>query len=95
MVLGSQLLYEHGVATLNVDRQVAAEFMDDPPTLFSKLLVAARIDKIEPIILGLKPCSDPECGEVELGILPSHFGSMIWRLPWFRAFGTAVAVTRE
>ena len=60
LVLGSR---EHGVATLNFDKQGAAKLMDDPPGLFSKLLVAARIDKVESIILELKPCSDPDCDD--------------------------------
>ena len=93
LVLGSPL-NANGVATLKVDKQGAAEFMDDPPSPFSTLLVAARIEKVEPIILGLEPCTDPECGYVELDITPSQFRS-IFGLPWFHVYGTVIVVVRE
>ena len=40
-------LIDGGIATLNFDRQGAKKLMDDPPDLYSDLLVAARIDKVE------------------------------------------------
>ncbi len=96
LVFGNQLL-GHVVAILNFDRQGAAKLMDGPPDHpFSDLLVAARIDTVEPIIFKLSPCSDPGCGDkIKLGINPSRFfGSASWPNPGFRVFGTAIAVTR-
>ena len=48
LVFGSRL-HDLVVATLDFDRQGATKVMDDPPDLFSELLVAARIDKVDPI----------------------------------------------
>ena len=96
LVFGNQLL-GLVVATLNFDRQGAAKLMDDPPDHpFTDLLVAARIDTVEPIIFKLSPCSDPGCGDkIKLGINPSRFfGSAFWPNPGVRVFGTAIAVTR-
>ena len=96
LVFGNQLL-GHVVAILNFDRQGAAKLMDDlPDHPFSDLLVAARIDTVEPIIFKLSPCSDPGCGDkIKLGINPSRFfGGASWPNPGFRVFGTAIAVTR-
>ena len=89
LVFGSRIL-GLVVATLDFDRQGAVQVMDDPPDLFSELLVAARIDKVEPILLQLRPCSAPGCGErYELGIY-SYFP--ISGTPSVRVFGTAIAV---
>ena len=50
LVFGNQGLGPIVAATLNFDRQGAAKIIDDPPDGFSELLVAARIDKVEPIL---------------------------------------------
>ena len=84
------------VVTLSFNRRDAAKLIEDSPNIFEKLLVAARIDRVEPIILEVRSCSVPLCEEegeeMQLGII---FRSPLLGNPPVRIFGTAIAVTRS
>ena len=56
------------LVTLSTSELDAAKLLALSPEDHQTLLVAARIDRVAPMIMRIEPCGEPDCGEVDLEV---------------------------